>query len=198
MTTATEVRYILGYAKAASRKSGLMEFVLSEESPDRMDDIIRQDGWDLANFKSNPVMLWAHDSRVIPPIGKWRNIQRVGKQLTAVGVFDETDPFAVEIERKLRAGILNGVSVGFRVLKKRPRGDGVEGWEFLKSELLEASIVSIPAHPNALAKRSGAPVIRVPRELVEMERRREERELKQAAEALNRDLRRSMRELPAG
>ena len=36
--------------KTHAEKSG-QEFVLSDETPDRMDDIIIAEGWDLANFK---------------------------------------------------------------------------------------------------------------------------------------------------
>src|SRR5262245_41449579 len=39
-----------------------MEFCLSDETPDRMDDIILSDGWDLKNFQNNPIALFNHRS----------------------------------------------------------------------------------------------------------------------------------------
>jgi hypothetical protein len=45
-----------------------LEFVLSDQSADRYDDIILADGWDLANFKRNPITLFNHDANF--PIGR--------------------------------------------------------------------------------------------------------------------------------
>jgi hypothetical protein len=66
------------YKTHAEKVSGL-EFVLSDETPDRMDDIIMSDGWDLANFNKNPIALFGHQSGF--PIGKWKNVRVVDKQL---------------------------------------------------------------------------------------------------------------------
>ena len=38
-----------------------MRFVASDESVDRYGDIIRASGWQLDNFRKNPVLLFAHD-----------------------------------------------------------------------------------------------------------------------------------------
>lgn len=145
-------------AVSKADSDGPIEFVLSHESDDRMGDIIRQDGWDLSNFKRNPVMLWAHDSRGIPPIGKWTNVRVDKKSLSGVANFDPDDPFAVSIESKVRRGFLNAVSVGFRPLEMEWR-ENAEGGDFFrppadfkKNELLETSVVSVPAHPKALRK----------------------------------------------
>jgi phage head maturation protease len=47
-----------------------------------------------------------------------------------------------------KAGVLNAVSIGFRPLKSEPLRTG--GQKFTKWELLELSIVSVPANPSAL------------------------------------------------
>ena len=85
-------------AVTKASEDGPIEFVLSHESDDRMGDIIRQDGWDLKNFQKNPVMLWAHDSRGIPPIGKWAKVRVEGKSLVGIANFDPDDTFAQSIE----------------------------------------------------------------------------------------------------
>ena len=41
-----------------------MEFVLSDESVDRMGDIISAAGWDLKNFQKNPIALFGHTSSI--------------------------------------------------------------------------------------------------------------------------------------
>ena len=131
-----------------------MEFVLSDESPDRMDDVISADGWELANFKKNPIALFGHRSDF--PIGKWRDLKvdkgelRGHLQLAPEG----TSPRIDEIRRLIDAGILKAVSVGFRPLahetRKNDDGDFI-GFHFTKQELVECSLVSVPANPNALS-----------------------------------------------
>ena len=131
-----------------------MEFVLSDESVDRMGDIISASGWDLASFNKNPIALFGHQSSF--PIGKWSNVAakdgqlRGHLELAPEGTSQRID----EIRRLIAAGILRAVSVGFRVLERKARkndnGDYV-GEHFLRQELLETSLVSVPANANALA-----------------------------------------------
>jgi HK97 family phage prohead protease/HK97 family phage major capsid protein len=134
------------------------EFILSDETPDRLGDIIKSDGWNLENFQKNPVALFNHNANHV--IGTWKNL-RVEKgglrgklELAPKG----TSPRIDEIRKLVEAGILRAVSVGFRPLAHEPRSktgnpatDMFGGMIFLKSELVETSLVSIPANPNALA-----------------------------------------------
>jgi HK97 family phage prohead protease len=132
-----------------------MEFVMSDETTDRMDDVILSDGWDLANFKKNPIALFGHRSDF--PIGKWSNLRVENKQLRGhlemapEGTSERID----EIRRLIDAGILRAVSVGFRPVERQPIDEKAdEFWgpfKFIKQELVETSLVSVPANPNALA-----------------------------------------------
>jgi HK97 family phage prohead protease/HK97 family phage major capsid protein len=136
----------------AGKLNGL-EFVLSDETPDRMEDIIASDGWDLSNFKKNPIALFNHKSDF--PIGRWRGLRVEDKQLRGhLQLAPEgTSPRIDEIRKLIEAGILRAVSVGFRPIehesldKKNP----FSGHRYTKSELVETSLVSVPANPNALA-----------------------------------------------
>jgi hypothetical protein len=58
-----------------------------------------------------------------------------------------------EIRKLVDAGILKAVSVGFHSLEDEPlnKKEPYGGTRFLKQELVECSLVSIPANPNALA-----------------------------------------------
>jgi HK97 family phage major capsid protein/HK97 family phage prohead protease len=138
------------YKTHAEKVNGL-EFVLSDETPDRMDDVIMSDGWDLANFNKNPIALFGHQSSF--PIGKWKNVRVVDKQLRGFlelapeGTSERID----EIRRLVDADILRAVSVGFRPKESKPRAESDWGLFFTKSELVETSLVSVPANPNALA-----------------------------------------------
>jgi len=130
-----------------------MEFVLSDETPDRMDDIIASDGWDLENFKKNPIALFNHNPNFI--VGKWNGLRVQSKalrgnlELAPAGTSERID----EIRKLIEAGILKAVSVGFRPIDAEPldKKNPFSGQRFIKQELVETSLVSVPANPNALA-----------------------------------------------
>jgi len=129
------------------------DYVLSDETPDRMGDIIQADGWKLANFKRNPIALFGHNSSF--PIGTWKNLRvedgelRGHLELAPPGTSERID----EIRRLVEAGILKATSVGFRPIKHAPLDpeNPWEGTRFIEQELVETSLVSVPANPNALA-----------------------------------------------
>ena len=96
------------------------EYILSDETPDRIGDIIEANGWRLDNFKRNPIALFGHRSDFV--IGTWKNL-RVEKgelrghlELAPAGTSDRID----EIRRLVDAGILRATSVGFRPIKHAP------------------------------------------------------------------------------
>lgn len=134
--------------KVHSGSTNGMEFVLSDETIDRMGDVIRASGWDLTNFKKNPIALFNHKSDF--PVGKWTNLRIDGNslrghlELAAKGISARID----ELIGLVEAGILRAVSVGFHHIESKPLGKGIE---FVKQELVETSLVSVPANPNALA-----------------------------------------------
>ncbi len=131
-----------------------LEFVMSDDSVDRMGDIIEQSGWQLANFKKNPIALFGHNSSFI--VGNWKNVRVVGNQL--VGQMDLMPPVSDrlrEVHAAIAGGVLRAVSVGFRPLPGQTEpieGSKVGGVRFLKSELVECSLVAVPANPNALQR----------------------------------------------
>lgn len=127
-----------------------MEFVLSDATPDRFGDIVEPDGWITENFAKNPIALFGHDKDF--PIGKWKNVRvheqglRGELQLAPKGTSDRID----EIRKLIDADILRAVSVGFVPLEHEEI-KGTWGTRFKKHELVECSLVSVPANPNALA-----------------------------------------------
>jgi HK97 family phage prohead protease/HK97 family phage major capsid protein len=130
-----------------------MLFVLSDETPDRMGDIIQSDGWDLTAFQKNPIALWNHVASF--PIGTWKDVHAEGGllrgrlKLAPPGTSDRID----EIRKLIEAGILKAVSVGFRPIDAEPldKKNPFSGMRFIKQELVETSVVAVPANPNALA-----------------------------------------------
>jgi HK97 family phage prohead protease len=128
-----------------------LEFVLSDDSPDRLGDVIEQDGWQLGNFRKNPIALFGHDTRFI--VGQWRNVRVVDDELR--GQLDLMEPVSDrqrEIVAAVDAGILRAVSVGFRPIKAEAidEDEPFSGVRFLEQELIEVSLVAVGANPNAL------------------------------------------------
>ncbi len=147
--------YIMKRTKSKKKQTDTVSFVASSSSPDRYGDIIDQKGWMLENYRKNPVVLLNHDSNQLP-IGKG-NVHLRDGQLVIDVQFDQEDERAREVERKAKAGFMNAVSVGFRPLESKSRSElpednkyyGQRGMYYSKSELLEVSIVTIPANGEA-------------------------------------------------
>jgi HK97 family phage prohead protease len=139
-----------------------MEFVMSTDTSDRVGDVILQDGWDLRSFKKNPVALWGHNSQY--PIGAWSNlrVEAMGKKQALIGRLTlakaGTSRFIDELRSLIEQRILRAVSVGFRPTETEPVRDKdgyLQGFRFLKAELLECSLVSVPANPDAISLAKG-------------------------------------------
>lgn len=123
-------------------------FMFSDATPDRMDDTIDAKGWELGNFKRNPVILWAHDADQ-PPVGKSVSTFVKDDQLIGVVQFAPTD-FAQEVKSLYKGGFMNAVSVGFQPLEWDFSTRSDWGLDFKRQELHETSAVPVPAHPGAL------------------------------------------------
>ena len=134
-------------------EEGPVTFVASSESEDRLGDVVRSDGWELDEYRRNPVFLWAHDY-TRTPVGRsvWVGVE--GLRLLNAVVFAPTE-FAREVESLYRQRFLRAVSVGFRAKAftfRKGSGGAIDGVEFTRQELLEVSAVPVPANPQALAK----------------------------------------------
>jgi HK97 family phage prohead protease len=128
---------------------------MREESPDRMGDVITASGWQLDNFKKNPVFMLSHDHSGLP-IGTVPTIGVEAKQLISTVQFDKGDPEAMAVKGKYERGVMRAVSVGFRALdfEERAETGKQRGILFKSAELLEISAVAVPAHPAALIRRA--------------------------------------------
>lgn len=137
----------------AGSKARVWRFILTSGAVDHDGDRINVSGIDYSVFKANPVALASHAAGELP-IGRWSNVQTIGSgftghveadlELAPEGASEAADEAAALIQ----AGILKGCSIGFRSLKNEPNPHG--GFDHLKILLLEASVVSLPANPEAL------------------------------------------------
>jgi len=131
------------------------EFIASDETPDSYGDIVRAEGWDLRRYKKNPIILFNHKSDV--PVGYSPKTAVDGTKLVCrVKLADEgTSEFIDTLYKLMKQRIVRAMSVGFRATKDvtimRDKDNNFIGLEFNGQELLENSIVSVPANPNSLA-----------------------------------------------
>jgi HK97 family phage prohead protease len=130
-------------------------FIASTNREDRYGDIIEQD-WDLADFWRNPTFLWGHQSWQTP-IGWVRefdpNYDRSATHARVEFLPEGEDPFVDKLYRLTKLKALRAVSVGFIPLELEERFDADDHWvgfRFLRSQLIELSLVTVPANPDAV------------------------------------------------
>ena len=180
MTEKIMERAILTCEVKEADGSNVLVFDGSTEDIDRMEEVISADGWQLANYKKNPVFLWAHNYNM-PPIGRslrtW--VDKATKRLKFKIEFAnaETYPFADTIYQLYKGGFMNAVSVGFIPLETEERKDDDKSGEhdyradskgkkdkeprrrYVRQELLELSAAPVPANPEALQNAVTAGII---------------------------------------
>ena len=112
------------------------------------------DGLATESYLKNPVVMWAHD--VVGrspsgglPIGRTLELTRVANgRIVADFEFLSEDPFAQRVRNAWDKGFLQAASISWLSVESVP----VEGagWRDTRSELLEWSILAVPADPDAL------------------------------------------------
>jgi len=137
------------------------EFTASTSTMDRDGEVIDAKGWDLTNFKKNPVIMYAHDYKNLP-VGRAPRVWIHSGKLKDIVEFppEGTYEFADIVARLVDTGYLKTQSVGF-IPKKWEDGDGEKAPRrtYTKQELLEISIVPIPSNPDAIREAVEAGVI---------------------------------------
>lgn len=128
-------------------------FVCSTDVVDRYDEIVAQN-WDLRSYRQNPVALYAHNKSELP-IGQATEVDVVGGKLIATLKFasEKANPLAENVWQSILEKTLRAVSVGFipHTVRWERRLD-TEVLVLDDNELLEISVVPVPANPEALAK----------------------------------------------
>ncbi len=122
--------------------------IATTPAPDRAGDIVEPLG---VKFKNPLPLLWQHDSK--QPVGQ----AKLGKATDAGISFEARIPKVSEpgklkdrldeVWQSLKAGLVRGVSIGFKAIELSFLKDG--GVHFLETEVLELSLVTIPANAQA-------------------------------------------------
>lgn len=153
--------------KEVEGEDRMLDFIASDETEDRHDTVIDMKGWELDNFRRNPVVLLNHNYTGLP-VARGNKIWKSKGQLKIRAEFPSADisPEADTVFKLSKAGYMKAVSVGFIPLASRfeyvdEKGNVVEDDKadtnkhrmrrrFTHQELLEVSIVTVPSNPNAL------------------------------------------------
>lgn len=143
---------VIEIAKEADPTTGMadIKFIISTGTIDREDDIIQVDGWELDQYKKNPVVLYGHDYGGLP-VAQAVEVGVEGDKLVATDRFTPQDvnPHGYMVYQLVRGKFLRATSVGFRP-REWVYNDDHKGFDFSRQELLEHSIVPVPANPEAL------------------------------------------------
>ena len=183
-TIATEVR-------KKNEETRTITFVASDSSRDSAHTVLNQGGWDLTRFTRNPIIGYNHQvygswnpQDVDFVIGKGLAYVEEGRLLVDITFEPKSiNELAEKVYQKCLFGSINSVSVGFLPLGNGHWGDGEEAcgrdhetYYYAGQELLEISVVNIPANGNATKKeleaveeelkalRAEAPAVEAPEE----------------------------------
>lgn len=154
--------------RKGSEGSRKVTFVASDGARDAAHTVLNQSGWDLSRFNSNGIIGYQHkvyggyDDTENPDNVIGKGYAYVEEDRLMVDIeFEPGDinPLADKIYRKVLFGSLKAVSVGFLPTGKGHWGldeEAINGknptYYYAGQQLLEVSVVNIPANPNALKK----------------------------------------------
>ena len=124
-------------------------------------------GISFKNYRKNPVVLWAHDSYRGIPIAKTLKIGHDEQgRIVADFEFNSDDEFAARVENAWNGGFIRAASIRYmptKVVEVMNEAGEVERFRVDKSELLEWSLVPVPADPDSV--RAAARALGLPAEI---------------------------------
>lgn len=140
--------YSILAVKAVEDEQRVIRGTATTPTPDRMGDIVEPLG---ISFKNPLPLLHQHDSRA--PVGfvKFDKPTKSGINFEArIPKIDEPGLLKDRVDlawQEIKAGLVRAVSIGFRPTETSMLDDG--GFRFISSEVLELSLVTIPANAEA-------------------------------------------------
>ena len=141
--------YSVLHIKAANPETRTITGTASTPEPDRMGDIVEPLG---ISFKSPVPLLLYHDTKkpvghvtFLPPTKDGLAFEATLPTITEPGTLRDR---VEEAWQSIKAGLLAGVSIGFRSIEEAWMNDAA-AFRFLKTEVLELSLVTIPANASA-------------------------------------------------
>ncbi len=131
--------------KAIDEGNGILEAIITTSDVDRYNENIITSGIDTTNYMTNPVVLYGHDYYNFP-VGKTLKLTQMKNKIKAqFQLAVEEYDFAATLYKLIQNGFINAVSIGGRVLEWSEDYKSI-----MKMEMVEFSVVAIPANPSAL------------------------------------------------
>ena len=147
--------------KEVAGDAPVMDFIGSDGGVDRYNEVIDPKGWQLDNFRANPVIPDCHDySSIAKILGRAQSVEVKDGQLCNRVEFCTDNPMGLLAFKMAKGGFIKSQSVGFIPMEwTNGQGKDLPDRTYTKCELLEISMVVVPANPGAtigLALKSGA------------------------------------------
>ena len=153
-------------ARQAEDGSG-HRMVIAANEVSRNGDDLNLRGVSFKDYRKNPVVLWSHDSWGGIPIAKTLKIGHDDQgRIVADFEFNSDDEFAARVENAWNGGFIRGASIRYiptKVVEVRNEAGEIERSRIDKSELLEWSLVPVPADPDSV--RAAARALNLPEEI---------------------------------
>ena len=167
-TAYREQRRLMVVTEARQAEDGSAHrMVIAANELSRNGDDLNLRGISFKNYRKNPVVLWAHDSYQGIPIAKTVKIGHDDQgRIEADFEFNSDDEFAARVENAWNGGFIRGASIRYmptKVVEVRGKNGEVERFRIEESELLEWSLVAVPADPDSV--RAAARALNLPEEI---------------------------------
>ena len=163
-----EQRRVMVVTEARQTEDGSAHrMVIAANELSRNGDELNLRGISFKNYRKNPVVLWAHDAYEGIPIAKTVKIGHDDQgRIAADFEFNSEDEFAARVENAWNGGFIRGASIRYmptKVVEVRNEAGEVERVRIEESDLLEWSLVPIPADPDSV--RAAARALGLPAEI---------------------------------
>ena len=167
-TAYKEQRRVMVVTEARQAEDGSAHrMVIAANELSRNGDDLNLRGISFKNYRKNPVVLWAHDAYVGIPIAKTVKIGHDEQgRIEADFQFNSEDEFAARVENAWNGGFIRAASIRYmptKVVEVRNEAGELERFRIEKSELLEWSLVPVPADPDSV--RAAARALNLPEEI---------------------------------
>lgn len=142
--------YSILNVKAVDEAKRVIRGIATTPETDRQGDIVVPEG---VKFKNPLPLLWQHDST--KPVGtvKFEKPTKAGIEFEATLPFiEEAGVLKERVDeawQSVKAKLVTAVSIGFRVLDGEYEIMKTGGLRFMKTEVMELSLVTIPANASA-------------------------------------------------
>ena len=140
--------YSLLHVKALDSEKRVISGVATTPEPDRMGDIIEPLG---ISFNNPLPLLLFHDTKRPVGLTKFSKPTKDGIDFEArIPQIEEPGALKDRVDeawQSVKAGLISGVSIGFRPIESAFMDNG--GMHFLESEVVELSLVTVPANAQA-------------------------------------------------